>query len=78
MRRECIGPARLCRNAVTKFDCIIVGAGSAGCVLANRLTGDLRNRVLLLDAGPDNGALFPTIPAAILTTLKSAGIKTMH
>jgi choline dehydrogenase len=47
---------------MTEYDYIIVGAGTAGCVLANRLTASGKHRVLLLEAGGSDRSLWIRVP----------------
>ena len=52
-----------------RFDYIIVGAGTAGCVLANRLSRDPSKRVLLLEAGKKDNYFWIDIPVGYLYTI---------
>jgi len=60
------------------FDHIIVGAGSAGCVLANRLSADSTNRVLLIEAGGRDTSPYIHIPAAIVKAIGNPRLDWMH
>ena len=52
-----------------RFDYIIIGAGSAGCVLANRLSKNKKNTVCVLESGPKSNTWKVDMPSALLYTM---------
>ena len=55
------------------YDYIIVGAGSAGCALANRLSADPAIKVCLIEAGKKDNSLMVRMPAGVGSLIKQAG-----
>ena len=67
------------RSAETlEFDYIVVGAGSAGCVLANRLSADGRHSVLLLEAGPKDSNVWIHVPLGYGRLFKEKTVNWMY
>lgn len=61
-----------------EFDYIVVGAGSAGCVLANRLSANGKHSVLLLEAGPEDTHLWIHVPLGYGKLFKEKAVNWMY
>jgi choline dehydrogenase len=61
-----------------EFDYVIIGAGSAGCVLANRLSADGKTSVLLLEAGPKDRNIWIHVPLGYGRLFKAKTVNWMY
>ncbi len=69
---------KVASQSALEFDYVIVGAGSAGCVLANRLTADGKSSVLLLEAGPRDSNPWIHIPLGYGRLFKEKTVNWMY
>lgn len=60
------------------FDFVVVGAGSAGCILANRLTADGKYTVCVLEAGPRDWNPYIHVPAGFIKTLTNPNVNWLY
>jgi choline dehydrogenase len=65
-------------SSAPEFDYVIVGAGSAGCVLANRLSADGKHSVLLLEAGPKDSNIWIHVPVGYGKLFKEKSVNWMY
>ena len=65
-------------NDTSEYDYIIVGAGSAGCVIANRLSADGKHSVLLLEAGPKDTNIWIHVPLGYGKLFKEKSVNWMY
>jgi choline dehydrogenase len=72
------GAANRPSSETLEFDYVIVGAGSAGCVLANRLSADGKHSVLLLEAGPKDTNLWIHVPLGYGKLFKDKTVNWMY
>src|SRR6202034_2790974 len=66
------------KTEAREFDYVIVGAGSAGCVLANRLSANGKHSVLLLEAGPRDTNLWIHVPLGYGKLFKDTTVNWMY
>jgi choline dehydrogenase len=59
-------------QATSEFDFVVIGGGSSGCVVANRLSADAKTRVLVIEAGPSTDDAAVTTPSRWVSLLGTA------
>jgi choline dehydrogenase-like flavoprotein len=65
-------------GVTAEFDYVIIGAGSAGCVLAHRLSANGKHSVLLLEAGPKDGNIWIHVPLGYGKLFKEKSVNWMY